>query len=86
MLKCVVPAMAADSRLLIAECLLPTDPRDDVGGLMGFQDMSMLCIGGKERTEEGFRKIVEEAGLAIEKIWGGDGVGRFGVIECRLAD
>jgi hypothetical protein len=86
MLKCVVPAMAADSRLLIAECLLPTDPRDDVGGLMGFQDMSMLCIGGKERTEEGFRRIVKEAGLAIEKIWGGDWVGRFGVIECRLAD
>jgi hypothetical protein len=78
--------MAADSRLLIAECLLPTDPRDDVGGLMGFQDMSMLCIGGKERTEEGFRRIVKEAGLAIEKIWGGDWVGRFGVIECRLAD
>lgn len=86
MLKCVVPAMARDSRLLIAECLLPADPRDDAGGLMGFQDMAMLCLGGKERTEEGFKKIVREAGLMIEKIWEGEGIGRFVVIECRLAE
>jgi len=85
MLKCVVPVMAPDSRLLIAECLLPTDPRDDVGGLMGFQDMAMLCIGGKERTEEGFGRIVKEAGLVVEKVWEGEGVGRFVVVECRLA-
>lgn len=86
MLKCVVPAMAPDSRLLIAECLLPVDPRDDVGGLMGFQDMAMLCIGGKERTGEGFGKIVRDAGLVVEKIWEGERVGRFVVVECRLAD
>ena len=55
-------------------------------GLMGFQDMAMLCIGGKERTEEGFGKVVREAGLVVEKIWDGAGVGRFVVIECRLAD
>jgi hypothetical protein len=85
MLKCVVPAMAPDSRLLIAECLLPSDPRDDVGGLMGFQDMAMMCLGGKERTEEGFERIVKEAGLVVEKIWEGEGIGRFVVIECRLA-
>lgn len=85
MLKCVVPAMAQDSRLLIAECLLPADPRDDVGGLMGFQDMAMMCLGGKERTEEGFGRIVREAGLVVEKIWEGEGVGRFVVIECRVA-
>lgn len=86
MLKCCVPAMARDSRLLIAECLLPADPRDDVGGLMGFQDMAMMCLGGKERTEEGFGRIVNEGGLIIERIWEGEGVGRFVVIECRLAD
>lgn len=86
MLKCVVPVMAQDSRLLIAECLLPADPRDDVGGLMGFQDMAMMCLGGKERTEEGFGRIVNDAGLIIERIWEGEGVGRFVVIECRLAD
>ncbi|KAM0710205.1 hypothetical protein Q7P35_002567 [Cladosporium inversicolor] len=84
MLKCVVPAMAEDSRLLIAECLLPTDPRDDVGGLMGFQDMAMLCIGGKERTAEGFGRIAREAGLVVERIWEGEGVGRFVVVECRV--
>ena len=84
MLKCVVPAMARDSRLLIAECLLPTDPRDDVGGLMGFQDMAMMCLGGKERTEEGFGRIVGEAGLVVERIWEGEGVGRFVVVECKV--
>jgi len=85
MLKCVVPVMAQDSRLLIAECLLPADPRDDVGGLMGFQDMAMMCLGGKERTEEGFGRIVREAGLVVEQIWEGEGVGRFVVIECKVA-
>lgn len=84
MLKCVVPAMARDSRLLIAECLLPTDPRDDVGGLMGFQDMAMMCLGGKERTEGGFGRIVREAGLVVERIWEGKGVGRFVVVECKV--
>ena len=84
-LKCVVPAMARDSRLLIAECLLPMDPRDDVSGLMGFQDMAMMCLGGKERTETGFGRIVKKAGLVVERIWEGEGVGRFVVIECRVA-
>jgi hypothetical protein len=84
MLKCVVPAMAQDSRLLVVECLLPTDPRDDTGGLMWFQDMAMMCLGGKERTEPGFGRIVKEAGLVIEKIWEGEKIGRFVVIECRV--
>jgi hypothetical protein len=53
---------------------------------MGVQDMMMLCIGGKERTAEGFGKIVREAGLVVERIWEGDGTGRFVVVECRLAD
>jgi hypothetical protein len=86
MLKFVASAMAWDSRLLIAEALLSEDPRDDMGGLMGVQDMMMLCIGGKERTAEGFGKIVREAGLVVERIWEGDGTGRFVVVECRLAD
>lgn len=85
MLECVVPAMASDSRLLIAESLLPADPSEDEGGIMGFQDMLMLCIGGKERTVEGFGKIAKEAGLVIEKVWEGDKVGRFAVVECKLA-
>jgi hypothetical protein len=86
MLKCVVTAMSGDSRLLIVECLLPTDPRDDAGGLMGFQDMAMMCLGGKERTEKGFARIVREAGLVVEKIWEGEGIGRFVAIECRVAE
>lgn len=86
MLKCVVPAMSEDSRLLIVECLLPTDPRDDAGGLMGFQDMAMMCLGGKERTEKGFGRIVREAGLVVEKIWEGEKIGRFVVVECRVAE
>lgn len=85
-LKSVVPAMTQDSRLLIAECLLPTDPREDEGGLMGFQDMAMMCLGGKERTAEGFDKIVREAGLVLERIWEGEKIGRFVVIECKLSE
>lgn len=83
-LRNIVPAMAADSRVLIAESLLPEDPYEDEGGFMGFQDMLMLCIGGKERTREGFRQVVEEAGLVIEQVWEGDEIGRFVIVECRL--
>ena len=86
MLECVASAMARDSRLLIAEALLPEDPSEDMGGFMGMQDMLMLCIGGKERTAEGFGKVVKDAGLVMEKVWEGDGTGRFAVLECRLAD
>jgi len=86
MLNCVASAMAPDSRLLIAEALLPEDPSEAMGGLMGIQDMLMLCIGGKERTAEGFERIVQEAGLVVERIWEGDGTGRFVVLECRIAD
>lgn len=86
MLGNVVPAMAPDSRLLIAECLLPTDPREDAGGLMGFQDMAMMCLGGKERTVEGVERIVRQAGLVVERVWEGEGVGRFVVVECRVAE
>ncbi|KAM0715752.1 hypothetical protein Q7P37_008266 [Cladosporium fusiforme] len=83
-LRNVTVAMAADSRLLIVEGLLPEDPQLDLGGLMCFQDMLMLCMGGKERTEEGFGRLAAEAGLVIERVWEGEEVGRFGVVECRL--
>lgn len=86
MLRNVVPAMEQDSRLLIVECLLPTDPREDEGGLMGFQDMAMMCLGGKERTALGFEEIVKGAGFKVEKIWEGEKIGRFVAIECKLAD
>lgn len=85
-LRNIVPAMAADSRVLIVESLLPEDPGQDVSGLMGLQDMLMLCIGGKERTKEGFGKLAEEAGLVVEKVWEGQSVARFAVVECKLAE
>jgi hypothetical protein len=84
-LRFVVSAMARDSRVLIAECLLPIDPKDDVGDLTALKDMAMLYCGGKERTVEEFGRIVEEAGLEIEKVWEGEKIWRFVVIECRLA-
>lgn len=85
-LRNIVSAMAADSRVLIAESLLPEDPGQDTNGLMCFQDMLMLCIGGKERTSEGFEKVAQEAGLVVERIWEGQGVGRFSIVECKLAE
>jgi hypothetical protein len=29
---------------------------------------------------------VREAGLVVEKIWEGEGIGRFVAIECRVAE
>jgi hypothetical protein len=43
----------------------------------------MLNMGGKERTEDGFREILEAAGLTTVKVWR-SGYGHAGLIEAKL--
>jgi hypothetical protein len=43
----------------------------------------MMMVNGKERTPAEFRQIIERSGLALAKIW--DGQGMLSVLECRLA-
>ncbi|KAK3700196.1 hypothetical protein LTR37_016075 [Vermiconidia calcicola] len=92
-LKQIVPAMAADSKVLIADNVLPENAAGGQGGLASMMDLLMMSMGGKERTRRDFELVCGEAGLVVEKVWpsaeavaGGEerDVGGFAVVECRL--
>ena len=51
--------------------------------MTGFMDMMMLCIGGKERTEGNFRKVLGEVGLKVDGVYRAEGT-TFAIIEASL--
>lgn len=56
-------AMAPGAELLLIERLLPADARLSLAVAW---DVHMLCnVGGRERTEEHYRRLLEEAGFAF---------------------
>ncbi|KAK1780272.1 hypothetical protein QBC45DRAFT_431795 [Copromyces sp. CBS 386.78] len=66
-------AMSHDSRVLVCELVLPQRVGEaDLGAAV--LDQCVMSIGGKERTEEGFRNIFEAAGLELVKVWRVPGV------------
>ena len=82
-LKATVKAMAPDSKVLIADCVVPE--RIDEGSLpAAVLDNYMLCIGGKERTAANFKYILEAAGLKLIKIYQTNGTAQ-GLVEAELA-
>lgn len=80
-LKQIVPAMAPDSKILIAENVLP---ETGVQGMASFMDMVMLCIGGKERTQANFESILQTAGLKLDGVYKTPGGMPFGMVEASL--
>ncbi|KAK4497527.1 hypothetical protein PRZ48_011978 [Zasmidium cellare] len=80
-LKRIVEVMERDSRVLIAENVLP---EVGGGGIMALMDLMMMGIGGKERTEGGFRDVLERAGLVVEGVHRAGGGRRYAVVEARL--
>lgn len=81
-LQHIADAMAADSRLLIAEMVVPDIPHG-VDKTAYWMDMCMLIIGGKERSEKEFEVLLEGVGLRLAKIWWSK-AGSQTVLECRL--
>ncbi|KAK0736604.1 O-methyltransferase-domain-containing protein [Apiosordaria backusii] len=81
-LKQIVPAMNGQSRVLVCDMVLPqkVGEADFAAAVM---DHAVMTMGGKERTEEGFRKIFDAAGLELVKIWRAPGV-PGGLVEGRL--
>jgi GNAT superfamily N-acetyltransferase len=60
-------AMSHDTRLLLVERLLPERARDDA--LLFLSDMNMLVnLGGRERTEQEFRVLLDTCGLRLESV------------------
>jgi hypothetical protein len=48
-----------------------------------WKDVVMLVIGGKERSPDGFAKILEAAGLQLVKVWPFK-TGEQAVVEAKL--
>lgn len=80
LLEQIVPVMACDSKLLIAENILSDN---HTTAFSTVTDMMMLCIGGKERTESNFRYLLDQAGLKIDGIHRAPGL-EFGIVEASL--
>lgn len=80
-LKNIVPAMAPDSKVLIADNVLP---ERGGSGMVAAMDMMMLCIGGKERTKANFEAVLDAAELKLDGIYSAPGDTQFSVVEASL--
>ncbi|PFH62694.1 hypothetical protein XA68_12372 [Ophiocordyceps unilateralis] len=77
-------AMALDSRVLIFDSVLPQRV-DEANFFAAVVDHAVMAIAGKERTEEDFSALLNEAGLELVRVWqvpGNSGAGAC--IEGRL--
>jgi hypothetical protein len=66
-------AMGPDSRVLICEMVLPqrVGEADFASAVL---DQAVMTMGGKERTEAGFKSLLEGAGLELVQVWRVPGV------------
>ncbi|KAK1831822.1 S-adenosyl-L-methionine-dependent methyltransferase [Podospora conica] len=69
-----------DARILVAEQV----SREPPAQYAAFKDFTMLAIGGKDRTLEGFERVAAGAGLEVERVWWDKGT-PHAVVEMRLA-
>ncbi|KAK2690474.1 hypothetical protein QWA68_011315 [Fusarium oxysporum] len=75
-------AMKPYSRVLICEMVLA--PRvGEADFASAVLDQAVMTMGGKERTEAGFQKMFDAAGLELVKTWRAPGV-PGGCVEARL--
>jgi O-methyltransferase domain len=81
-LKQIVPAMESDSKVLVAEFCFPTRASSDDLPIAAM-DVGILNMGGKERSEDGFKKLFEGAGLEYVKTYRSEG-GFGAIVEARL--
>lgn len=75
-------AMSEHSRVLVCDMVLP-ERVNEATFPAAVLDQAVMSMGGKERTEEGFRKVFEGAGLELVKVWRAPGV-PGGCVEGRL--
>ena len=75
-------SMAPDSRVLICDMVIPQRV-DEASFASAVLDNAVMAMGGKERTEDGFKKLLEGAGIELVKVWRAPGV-PGGCVEGRL--
>lgn len=81
-LQNLAPALGEASVVLINEYVVP----DMVGAAWGVtsMDMLMMVLGSvRERTAADFRRLLDQAGYVVEKIWSVD-PGTESLLEARL--
>ncbi|KAF7181291.1 hypothetical protein CNMCM7691_000509 [Aspergillus felis] len=68
------------SRILIHEIIVP-----EMGATMShaWQDLTLMAIGGMERREKDFARLLDSAGLQLVKVWRKQG-DMMGIVEARL--
>ncbi|KAK7715906.1 hypothetical protein SLS57_006657 [Botryosphaeria dothidea] len=71
-------AMGPESRILIHERVMSNPPSSN----SAVDDLAMLNLGGKERTEADWRKLLGSVHLKILKIWRTEKPGGVSIIEC----
>ncbi|KAK3322662.1 S-adenosyl-L-methionine-dependent methyltransferase [Apodospora peruviana] len=72
-LKQLAAAMSPASRVLICEMVLPSRV-SELDFPAAVLDQAVMAMGGKERTEQGFRKMFEAAGIELVSVWRVPGV------------
>ena len=79
-LKNLIPSMSRDSRLVIADAVLP---EKGAGPFHALRDVFMIGLGGCERTESQWRMLLKGAGLKVKKVVtsSGEWKDRDGLIE-----
>ncbi|KZF23410.1 S-adenosyl-L-methionine-dependent methyltransferase [Xylona heveae TC161] len=82
-LKQIAAVMAPDSKVLISETIVP-EKCDGPNLMAAWMDLVIMSLGGKERTEENWYRLVQSAGLRITKICRA-AIGPQAVIEAQLA-
>ncbi|KAF2481475.1 catechol O-methyltransferase [Neohortaea acidophila] len=80
-LKHLADAAAKDSKVLIADVVMPEGP---LGGMAAFMDLGMLCIGGKERTKQNFEEVLGAAGWELDAIYPSGYESGFSIVEASL--
>ncbi|RAL62145.1 hypothetical protein DID88_002629 [Monilinia fructigena] len=76
----IANAMTPTSRLLIAEIGLPEEGGDTEASWL---DITMLLFGGKERSENEWIKLLDVAGMRLERVYGAEGT-KYSVLEAWL--
>lgn len=79
-LQNTVASMDRSSRILIHDIIVP-----EVGATMthAWHDISVMAIGGIERTQKNFVRLLDSAGLELVKVWRDSG-DMLGIVEARL--
>jgi hypothetical protein len=68
-LRSVRAAMEPGSRLLVIEAILPERAHDQPGAIrMDLNMMMLFPAGARERTEVEFRRLLTDAGLAVQRV------------------